>query len=83
MLDRQSLPVFVTNGVFTPLDVHNFGPEISVVTATNRFGISGECIAISWYLHGLLIGPPEFKTDWNPWYCKELAPGVYSYHGMK
>jgi hypothetical protein len=83
MLDRTSLPSFLTSGAFFPLNVPHFGPEISVVTNTNRFGISGECIAISWYLHGLLVGPPDFKTEWNPWYGKELAPGVNSYHGMK
>lgn len=83
MLDRQSLPPFLKTGVFKPLDVQNFGPEVSVVTNGGRFGVSGECIAVSWYLHGLLIGPPGFRNDWNPWYCKELAPGVYSYHGMK
>ena len=83
MLDRQSLPSFLTTGVFTPLNLPNFGPEVSVVTNAGRIGLSGECIAISWYLHGLLVGPPEFKNDWHPWYRKELAPGVYSYHGMK
>lgn len=81
MLDRKSLPPFFKTGVFKPLD--DFGPEVSVVTNGGRCGVSDECIAISWYLHGLLIGPHDFKNDWNPWYCKELAPGVYSYHGMK
>jgi hypothetical protein len=83
MLDQNSLPSFLKTGVFTPLNIPNFGPEISVVTNANRLGVSGDCIAISWYLHGLLIGPPGFRNDWNPWYCKELAPGVYSYHGVK
>lgn len=83
VLDRQSLPPFLKTGVFKPLDVRYFGPEVSVVTNSGRLGVSGECIAVSWYLHGLLIGKPGFKNDWNPWYCRELAPGVYSYHGMK
>ena len=83
MLDRQLLPSFLTNGVFAHLDVPNFGPEFSVVTNTKRSGDSGECVAISWYLHGLFVGPPDFRIDWKPWYCKQLAPGVYVYHGMK
>lgn len=83
LLDADSLPCFLKTGVFTPLGVYNFGPEFSVVTNGGRFGFSGECVAISWYLHGLLVGPPEFKSEWDPWYCKQLAPGVYSYHGMK
>ena len=83
MLPPESLPPFLKTGTFASLGVPNFGPEISVCTNGGRLGIGGECIAISWYLHGLLVGPPQFKNDWNPWYCKELAPGVYSYHGMK
>jgi len=77
------LPSYLRNGIFASSGVSNFGPEVSVCTNGGRLGIHGECIAISWYLHGILVGAPGFKTDWNPWYCEELAPGVYSYHCMK
>jgi len=41
------------------------------------------CLAFSWYLSGMLVGSPDFKTTWNPWYIREIIPGVYAYCGMK
>ena len=41
------------------------------------------CVAFSWYLTGILIGRPDFHSTWNPWYIREIAPGIYAYCGMK
>ena len=41
------------------------------------------CVAFSWYLTGVLVGRPDFRTAWNPWYIQEIVPGVYAYSGMK
>ena len=41
------------------------------------------CVAFSWYLTGILVGRPDFRSTWNPWYIREIAPGVYAYCGMK
>lgn len=83
IIPSNSLPAFLTTGVFRTLNVPNFGPEISVCTNGGRFGVGGECVAIAWYEHGFLIGPPEFRCEWNPWYCEQIAPGVYSYINPK
>lgn len=41
------------------------------------------CVAFSWYLTGILVGRPNFRSTWNPWYIHEIMPGVYAYSGMK
>lgn len=41
------------------------------------------CVAFSWYLTGVLVGRPGFHSTWNPWYIREITPGVYVYCGMK
>ena len=41
------------------------------------------CVAFSWHLTGVLVGRPSFHSTWNPWYIREIAPGVYVYCGMK
>ncbi len=83
LISTNDLPEFLKTGIFKPSGVYNFGPEVSICKSGGKIGVSQNCIAISWYLHGLLIGPPNFTNQWNPWYCKEIAPGVYSYQGMK
>jgi len=63
-------------------------PEVSVVTTTNG---QPECIAISWYLHGLFVGPTnyvktirkQFDVAGGIWYLKEAQPGIYAYHLYK
>jgi len=63
-------------------------PEVSVVTTTNG---RPECIAISWYLHGLFVGPTnyvktiskQFDASGGIWYLKEARPGIYAYHLYK
>jgi hypothetical protein len=56
---------------------------------TNSVSPNGEattrvhCVAFSWYLTGLLVGPPDFKPTWNPWYTREIIPGVYAFSGKK
>jgi hypothetical protein len=63
-------------------------PEISVVTNTNG---QPQCIAISWYLHGVLVGPTNYvktlRKQFDPsqglWYLKQARPGIYVYHLYK
>jgi hypothetical protein len=63
-------------------------PEVSVVTTTNG---QPQCVAISWYLHGVLVGPTNYvKTipkQFDPlqgiWYLKQVRPGIYVYHLYK
>ena len=83
LISTNDLPEFLKTGIFKPSGVYNFGPEVSICKSAGKIGVSQNCIAISWYLHGVLIGSPNFTNQWNPWYCKEIAPGIYSYHGMK
>jgi hypothetical protein len=75
-LPLESLPDFLRNGVFSATIRQGKGPEVSVQANAN----GATCVVISWYLHGLLVGPSDYETNWSPFYLKQLAPGVYSYH---
>jgi len=81
IISTNDLPEFLKTGIFKPSD-YDFEPEVSICKVGGRIGVSQNCIAISWHLHGVLIGSPNFTNQWNPWYCKEIAPGVYSYYEM-
>jgi len=89
LVSTNDLPTVLRTGLFTPVTYSKifsfdiYYPEVSICTNDQREKMSGECIAVSWYLRGLLIGPPGFTNSWNPWYCRELSPGIYSYHGMR
>lgn len=41
------------------------------------------CVVVAWYDVGALIGPTTYTNTWNPWYLREVVPGVYVYAGMK
>jgi len=41
------------------------------------------CVAFSWYGTGILVGRPDFKSKWNPWYLHEIMPGIYAFSGEK
>lgn len=41
------------------------------------------CVAFSWYETGFLVGRPDFQSKWNPWYLRELYPGIYVFCGEK
>jgi hypothetical protein len=74
-----------------------FTPSIGVATMSPSGFVGGDfppdgpevtpkpthCDAFSWYLTGVLVGRPDFRTTWNPWYIQEIVPGVYAYSGMK
>ncbi len=55
-------------------------PEVSV-----RLSESGdpECITVGWYLHGLLVGPTNYRATVQPWYIVQAKPGVYAFHDYK
>jgi hypothetical protein len=83
LISTNALPEFLKKGIFKPSGVYNFGPEVSICKSGGKIGVRQNCMAVSWYLHGVLIGSSNFTNQWNPWYCKEIAAGVYSYQGMK
>ncbi len=83
LISTNELPEFLKTGIFKLNGVYNFGPEVSICKSGGKIGIGQNCVAISWYLHGVLVGSSNFTNHWNPWYSQEIAPGVYSYHGMK
>ncbi len=39
------------------------------------------CVAFSWHLTGILVGRPDFRPTWNPWYIDKIGPGIYVYYG--
>lgn len=79
---ESELPEFLKSGMYKRTE-HFWGPEFAIQTGDSGFDGTGTCVAVSWYLHGVLIGKEDYTTDWNPWYRRRLAPGIYSYHGMK
>jgi hypothetical protein len=34
-------------------------------------------ILISWYLHGMVVGPPNFRTHFAAWEVRQVQPGIY------
>lgn len=79
---QSEIPAFLQSGMFQRTE-HFWGPEIAICPKDGKMEGSETCVAISWSLHGVLVGTDNYRTDWNPWYRRQLAPGVYSYHGMK
>lgn len=79
----NDLPEFLKQGLFKSDGGYDREPQISICKVGGKMGLNQNCVAISWYLHGVLVGATNFTTEWNPWYCKQIAPGVYSYHGMR
>jgi hypothetical protein len=79
---KSDLPSFLMTGLFAPSGDPCYGPEISIRTNNGRWGggSTGDCIALCWYDHGLLVGSSHFKCGWNPYYCQQLTPGIYSYY---
>jgi hypothetical protein len=80
LISTNDLPEFLKTGVFKPIDFTSNEPEVSICKQGGSIGANQNCIVISWHLHGVLIGSRNFTSKWNPWYCKEIAPGVYSYY---
>jgi hypothetical protein len=51
-------------------------PEVSVsLNMSNQ----PQCIVVGWYLCGLLVGPTNYVTAWQPWYIVKVKPGIYAY----
>lgn len=55
-------------------------PEVSI-----RLSETGqpECVAIAWYLRGLVVGSPKYVLSFQPWCSRQAKPGVYAYHLYK
>jgi hypothetical protein len=79
--DKPSIGIatMTANGwLINPNDT-NISFTISESDPTTRV----HCVAFSWYLTGVLVGPPNFRPTWNPWYTRQILPGVYAFSGMK
>jgi hypothetical protein len=58
-------------------DSHEPPPEISIrVSPAGR----PECVAISWQLCGIVVGPSDYQITFKPWCSKQAKPGVYAYY---
>lgn len=87
-LDASEIPLHIA-------DLWHDKPSIGIAEVTSDGWIAAPshdqqgkkkrniCVAFSWYLTGILVGRPDFRSTWNPWYIREIAPGVYAYCGMK
>jgi hypothetical protein len=67
-LDSKEIPTFLARAWSEP-------PEVGI-----RISPSGspECVTISWYLHGILVGPPDYITTLDPWYPRKVKRGTYT-----
>jgi len=52
-------------------------PEVSVQLSESN---QPECIVVSWYLSGLLVGPTNYVTKWQSGYGVQAKPGIYTYY---
>ncbi|MBN2266713.1 MAG: hypothetical protein JW725_00030 [Candidatus Babeliaceae bacterium] len=71
-LDPQILPGYLQHIRVTP-------PSVGIVTPDHST-VGDYCIAISWYLFGILVGEPDFQSQWDPWYIREIKPGIVVYY---
>jgi len=55
-------------------------PAVEFVRSSDR---SIKAIAISWYIYGIVVGSESFKLNWEPYYQRKLADGIYLVHGYK
>lgn len=71
-LADEEIPVFIKNVWPKRLRAGLQEPDVSVT-------YNGDCIAISWYLHGILVGPKDYVENGTYWYLRQVKPGVYVY----
>lgn len=55
-------------------------PELLILLATNG---QPECVAVNWYLHGIAVGPPDYRLSFDPYLSTVVTSGVYVYHFYK
>lgn len=79
-LASQERPAFVTQEWGLTNRLGEGSPELSILLSTNGHP---ECVVIAWYLHGIVVGPPEYRLSFQPWCHSEAKPGVYAYHLYK
>lgn len=72
----SELPSFLKTGVFEKKRSY---PVVVVCAPENERPF----IYVTWYLHGLLVGPADFRRKPSHWYESELKPGIYVFQGMK
>ena len=53
------------------------------ISVRSRGGNEANHIEIAWYLHGMLIGKPDYQADRRPFYIEQWVPGIYFYHAEK
>jgi hypothetical protein len=52
-------------------------PEISVLLDFSSK--EPKCVVVSWYLYGLQVGAPGYRSDYHPFYIVQAKPGIYAY----
>jgi len=72
---RADLPLFLRTGMFAGLPTRTGGTHVSIAT----HGEPEPYVVISWYLHGVAIGSPRFRSAGAAWYERRVRPGVYVY----
>jgi len=53
------------------------------VTGLEGTETSHVCVNAHWYLHGLVVGPPAYRSNWKGWYDREVIPGIYAYYLLR
>jgi hypothetical protein len=95
----SEIPTYLKRGVFSKfgqyptIAICHPDEFVSSIHTQSTWGVSSEsttksdrpfpCVSISWYLHGVLVGRPDFRTRWSPWYIKQIQPGIYVYEVEK
>lgn len=71
-LADEEIPEFIKDVWPEPLHAGLQEPDVSVT-------LNGDCIAICWYLHGILVGPTDYVEYDTFWYLRQVKPGIYVY----
>ena len=79
-LAEDERPAFINERWGRTNDWGQGDPEIVIVRSTNG---QPECVVIAWYLHGIVVGPPDYQFAFNVWYYAKAKPGIYAYHVEK
>ncbi len=75
-LADEEVPEFIKK--VWPKQLHAGLQEPDVSVKLDKYDVP-ECIAVCWYLHGILVGPKDYVVNGTYWYLRQVKPGIYVY----
>ena len=81
-LAEEEIPEFIKNVWPKQPDAPLPQPDVSIYIAKTK-NSEPKYIAISWYLHGVIVGPTDYVETYHYWYLRQVKPGIYVYAQYK